>query len=56
MVAETNINLCDFEGCLKLIESIDTNELDWLKVTFLVIESWSLGFIIITELISTKVK
>lgn len=35
MVAEIHRNLGEFEECFKLIESIDTNELDWLKVIFL---------------------
>jgi len=35
MIAEINRNLGDFETCINLIQSIDNDELNWLKEKFL---------------------
>jgi len=35
MIAEINRNLGDFETCINLIQSIDNDELNWLKEMFL---------------------
>ena len=35
MIAEINRNLGDFENCISIIQSIDNNDLSWLKEIFL---------------------
>ncbi len=35
MIAEINRNLGDFEACINIIQTIDNDELNWLKVKFI---------------------